>query len=843
MSLQLPVDKAGILYKATSRIKTLKIKEKCEENMLDFVEYVWPVVEPSRPFIRGWVLSAIADHLRAVTDGHIKRLLINVPPGATKSLMTDVFWPAWEWGPRDMPSMRYVCFSYSSHLTERDNMRCRNVISSSRYQELWGDRCTLSREQFTKVKFGNLQTGWKLATSVAGIGVGERGDRLVIDDPNEVVDMESEAIRNTTKLWFTEVIPDRLNNQVTSAIVIIQQRLHEEDVSGIALSRNMGYTHLMVPMYYEPRIYCNGWVGDEIKTLIGSEASAAINEKRVFWQDPRTEDGELMWPERFPLKQCEELRNDKGPNAWCNPGDAPVLMADFSLKSIEQIAVGDKVVGFVTAGSGELDPGRRARLKETTVLSISKSVRQTVKITMESGEVIRCTPDHKWYTGRHDKTHPEYAPAYASGHKGPGRRTRGSALYRVCPAKLPEIEDQRLAGWLGGFFDGEGSATLCHRHKTETSLLLTFTQGAGRNLPLCKKLEYALTTFGFQYNYRERTRSDRKSLSSAVAAPMMRHYWIKTGSELGQRASRTAVHQRFLHTAQPVKWRDRIVSAMLNGRMYTTEERVVSIEPYTEETVYGLETTTGNYVIWGLASSNSGQYQQSPQTRGGNIIKQEYWQIWEEDRFPNLEYILASLDTAYTEKETNNPSALTIWGLFRDKNGNPKVILMYAWRKWLSFHALVQAVMDHCSVDKRVVKDENGAPLKRFAVDRLIIESKASGISVAQEMTRLYGFSGKFGIEIIDPKKFGDKVSRVHAIEHLFSQGLIYAPRRTFTDMVMDEMSAFPNGRFDDLTDSASMALRYLRETGLLLQSDEYAEEMAAENIYRPRDMPLYPNY
>ncbi len=547
------VDKTFVL-RSMLRKYDIASKERYEESLLDFVEYMWSVVEPSRPFVRGWVLEAVADHLTAVTEGSIKRLLINVPPGFTKSLLTDVFWPAWEWGPRRQPSNRYVCYSYSSHLTERDNMRCRNIISSHRYQKLWGDVCTLSQEQFTKVKFGNMATGWKLATSVQGIGVGERGDRLIIDDPNDTMDMESETMRNTTKLWFTEVIPDRLNSQTDSAIVVIQQRLHEEDVSGIALAREMGYVHLCVQMYYEPRLYCTAWVGNKVKAMIGAEAEK-VAEKDIFWVDPRTVDGELAWPERFPLQVCEDLKRDKGPTAW------------------------------------------------------------------------------------------------------------------------------------------------------------------------------------------------------------------------------------------------------------------------------------------------AGQYQQSPKTRGGNIIKEEYWQTWEEERYPALEYILASLDTAYTEKENNDPSALTIWGLFRDKNNNPKVILLYAWRKWLEFHKLISTVIDTCSKDKRIIKEEDGTLLQRFPVDRLIIENKSSGISVAQEMTRLVSFDGKFGIELIEPRKLGDKVARVHAIEHLFSQGLIYAPRREFSDMVIDEMAMFPNGRFDDLSDSTSMALRYMRELGLIKQSDEEARSVADELAYQPKSKPLYQTF
>src|SRR5215475_15327036 len=83
-------------------------------GLVQFVRYFWSVVEPETKLIEGWLLDDIAMHLEAVTLGKITRVLINVPPGSMKSLMVNVFWPAWEWGPMDMPHKRYVSFSYSS---------------------------------------------------------------------------------------------------------------------------------------------------------------------------------------------------------------------------------------------------------------------------------------------------------------------------------------------------------------------------------------------------------------------------------------------------------------------------------------------------------------------------------------------------------------------------------------------------------------------------------------------------------------------------------------------------------------------------------------------------------
>src|SRR5262249_34997198 len=157
----------------------------------------------------------------------ITRLLINIPPGAMKSLTTNVFWPAWEWGPRDLAHMRYIGASYSHDLTIRDNLRCRRLIESYVYQRLWGGRFRLNDDQNAKVRFANDRTGFKLATSVGGLGTGERGDRFIIDDPHNLVDGESEAKRDSTLAWFSEVVPTRLNDPESSAIVIIMQRVHE----------------------------------------------------------------------------------------------------------------------------------------------------------------------------------------------------------------------------------------------------------------------------------------------------------------------------------------------------------------------------------------------------------------------------------------------------------------------------------------------------------------------------------------------------------------------------------------------------------------------------------------
>ncbi len=187
------------------------------------------------------------------------------------------------------------------------------------------------------------------------------------------------------------------------------------------------------------------------------------------------------------------------------------------------------------------------------------------------------------------------------------------------------------------------------------------------------------------------------------------------------------------------------------------------------------------------------QYLQTPEPRGGSIIKDYFWQLWKEDKFPSFEYILASLDTAYTTKEENDPSAMTIWGVFRDESGNPKMMLIWAWQERLEFHDLFQRVMDTCTISP-APKSNPG-----FPVDRLIIEAKASGMSVGQELYRLLRGTGKLGVELIVPKGSMDKVARVQSIQHLFADEMIYAPDKSWADMVIRQCASFPRGSHDDL--------------------------------------------
>lgn len=243
----------------------------------------------------------------------------------------------------------------------------------------------------------------------------------------------------------------------------------------------------------------------------------------------------------------------------------------------------------------------------------------------------------------------------------------------------------------------------------------------------------------------------------------------------------------------------------------------------------------------------AGQWQQRPEVRGGAIIKREYWQLWSppDGKYPKLDYVLASADTAYTEKEENDPTGFVVIGTWRDKDGYPKIILLNAWRKRLEIHGKDTERKPNESEADWIKRTRERWGLcewiayscKRFNVDRLIIEGKASGLSVAQEIRRLYSHEG-WGVLTVTPE--GDKVARTYAVQSLFADGLIYAPDREWAQMVIDEMAAFPKGTYKDLTDAMSQALKHLRTVGLAVRREERLIAEREEAMYHPPLQPIY---
>ncbi|MDE2096566.1 MAG: phage terminase large subunit [Patescibacteria group bacterium] len=540
-------------------------KELAERHLYEFVKQAWAAIDPSE-FVDSWAIEALCYHLEAVTYGEIRYLLANFPPRCAKTLVTSVCWPVWCWLQKEKSvtsgsGVRFLCASYGAELSLKNSNKMRELLDSPWFQKHWGDKIRLRADQNTKSDFANTLGGNRQSTSITGRLIGFGGDIIICDDPHNTEDVESEAERENVLRGWREISTTRLNDPKRSAIVVIMQRLHEEDVSGQIIGSNdyENWCHLMIPMQFDSSRKCVTYIQTE-------------DGEKEFWEDPREYDDELMWPERFGEREIEKIAAGLGP-----------YMA-------------------------------------------------------------------------------------------------------------------------------------------------------------------------------------------------------------------------------------------------------------------------------------SGRLQQSPTPAGGGIIKREWWEPYEVTNkdgkytFPPCEFVLASLDPAYTEKEENNYSALTVWGVWIDKNGLRKIILLDGWQKKLPIIAprldgSQIAGWSSMSDGERRAIERKGWGLtewvadacQRFKVDRLLIEAKASGISVSQALRALYR-DEVFGVQLIDPKR-KDKVARMHAVVPMFTDGLVYRPPEEFpwVDMVVTQVSTFPKGANDDIPDSVSQALQFFRDNGLIqLKQERDIDEMEIRQ-YRPKSRPLYP--
>lgn len=296
------------------------------ESLRDFIRLAWPIVEPGVDYQHGWHIDAICEHLELVSVGEVRYLLVNIPPRHGKSLITSVLWPAWEWIPR--PSTKLIASSYGIDLATRDTVRARRLMASPWYQARWGGRWRFTSDQNTKTRYDNDQGGHRIAASVGGSVTGEGADIFVIDDPHKLEHAHQPNSLASGVSWVREVVPSRLNDKKTGRIVCIMQRVHEADVSGALIE--LGYEHLCLPVEYEPR-HPFVWPGD-----------------------PRTEEGELLWPEREGPEEVEKVKASLGAQqaaGQLQQRPAPAEGGLFKLARIqryETLIGGDgKILGWV----------------------------------------------------------------------------------------------------------------------------------------------------------------------------------------------------------------------------------------------------------------------------------------------------------------------------------------------------------------------------------------------------------------------------------------------------------------------------------------------------------------
>lgn len=256
------------------------------EDRQAFVHKVFHALNHAQTFKPNWHHLAMLHALARVQNGEINRLIITLPPRNLKSIIGSVAWPALLLGLD--PSLSIICASYSNELALKFSRDCRAVMMSDWYRSLFPGT-VLSRERNSEAEFMTTRRGGRMATSVGGTLTGRGGDILIIDDPLKPDEAMSETARRNVLEWFGNTVVSRLNDKVDGSIVVIMQRLHEEDLAGHLLEQG-GWEHLSLP------------------AIADQQERVSIGPDRFFERLP----GSVLHPAHEPLSALEQIKHAQG---------------------------------------------------------------------------------------------------------------------------------------------------------------------------------------------------------------------------------------------------------------------------------------------------------------------------------------------------------------------------------------------------------------------------------------------------------------------------------------------------------------------------------------------------
>ncbi|WP_245306187.1 phage terminase large subunit [Roseovarius aestuariivivens] len=217
------------------------------QDLSSFIQRAFRTVDPGAPYQHGWHVDAIARQLERIASGDIRRLIITMPPRSMKSIAASVAFPAYLLG--HDPSQQIVAVSYSDVLAEKLALDCLKVIEAPWYRSTF-PATRLAKGRTRRVDFATTRGGGRFSTSIGGTLTGRGGNIILIDDPHKPEDATSEVKRKAVLEWFKSTLLSRQNDPATSAIVLIQQRVHEEDLAG-TLIESGGWVHLDLPAIAE----------------------------------------------------------------------------------------------------------------------------------------------------------------------------------------------------------------------------------------------------------------------------------------------------------------------------------------------------------------------------------------------------------------------------------------------------------------------------------------------------------------------------------------------------------------------------------------------------------------
>lgn len=850
------------------RLAKLRLLELRRSKFIPYVKHVWP------DFIAGRHHEIIAEKFEAVADGKLRRLIITMPPRHTKSEFASYLLPSWMMGKN--PKMKIIQATHTAELAVGFGRKVKNLIETDEYAEIFPET-KLAADSKAAGRWNTSMGGDYHALGVGGAMAGKGADLCIIDDPHSEADALSQTALQYAYEWFTSGPRQRL--QPGGRIVIVMcveenQRVLMADGTWRPIKTLAAGDEVVSLASDQPggkavhqtvtNVVNQG--PDDLLEVVSRSCSVKVNARHPFLVvkggaklSPRTQED---------VKNAQNWHLEWVRAGELEPGDTVVTVKSApgaerrpaAFNTSRQMNQKDYwLFGFLFGDGWVVNSRDRGAVGVCCALGAYEDVNEKVALLL--AEQMGCKN-----VRRVDEA------GYLRAENAPLARwlTRKGLVGGAKGKRLPDWVFQLRAcdkrAFLRGFLEADGC-----RHKTKQKNVETYSSLLA-NRELLDDLRLLARTCGVRVSKiyeREAVAQPPNSPEPFLAKSYMARFSFKHNRvELRARyreqcANNFSQHFRF----EDVEAVNPAGKGVVYDISVTGEENFIAEGFVVHNTRWGDNDLVANLLesqakksgtdqweiinfpaimpsgkpcwpeMWPLAELEAtkasiplakwnAQYQQDPTSDEVSIIKREWWQKWDkkdkhgEFEVPPLEAIIQAYDTAYSSKETSDFSAISTWGIFYPtEDGGPNIILLDCKRGRWDFPEL-----------KRIAKEE----VEFWQPEDIIIEAKASGTSLAQELRRA-------GIPVVtfSPSRGNDRMSRVNAVAPLFESGVVWAPGDTsgfapFAEELIEEAAAFPRGRNDDMLDTAVLAMmRYRKGNYVRIDTDE-------EEEYRERRVVAY---
>lgn len=883
-----PEDAESMLYWVAAQEFALDFRAFCQS--------AWNQVAPQR-LVWNWHLDALCDHLVAMTRGEIRFLMVSLPPRHTKSLIASVLWPVWDWIHR--PTTQFLSASVDDRLALDFSRLSRRVIESEWFQNLYGDRFYLLPDENAGRQFRNNLGGARNATSVQGRVTGSGGDCFpagtMVSTPRGPVRIEALATN------FSDVMSTDMQTRIPRRQTGFHERHWTGDLVEIVISD--GRTLRCTPEH-RIWIAGRGWVEaqnlkgqetlvsetePELRSVRGailpkprarSPIEPVVLQRQVFWhRDPGSQQSIREMHRRFAALLFGVQGTDSANSETLRAAESKNLLACLSFGS-EETASPSERSDFLRLRKGDFSPVGKAEQSEI-LLACMQRFRAFEKDRRNSKWAIR-----SW---RSDDQAPAVYGFPAEKDQGKGRRALsflrhyartirqgfGRASHQLfemgsTPVELSDsvpvlsrhdARRKEVSRKLGSVlvvstrrvpFSG---SVYCiqvdeHRNFFANGIVVSNCQILD-DAHDAKKVESDATRLA---SLQWHDNSWRSRLNSPLTAQKL---------YIGQRTHDSDIYghvlaqegKRWVNLCLPLEFDPKriCITYRNNGKGVAPDAPEFFRDPRKVEGElldpkrFDADTAKAEK---GIMSDRAwqAQYNQQPEGQGGLILKRHWWRQWvwpewhpnagQERPQPDFWEIIQVYDTAFEEDEEADFTARTTWGLFtymeadKDKAGNVR-----------EGRQRTSAMLLDCLEERLSYPDLRAEAIDanvRHAPDWILIEKKASGHSLIQELKRkrlpikAVGLAGSGGSR---SRRQGDLIARAHESSLMLERGCIWAPPRNFAYKVIDHCAKFPAGDHDDITSTVCIALQYMRRYyDLTLPDDEKDETEINPYAWRQRD-------